>query len=140
MSGYGGPPMVVEPRGPNLLLRLIWFLLVGWWLGGIVSGFAWFLNVTIIGLPLGLWLIDRLPSVITLRPQGQSWRLEEGVWRQGREQRSFLSRAIYFLLIGWWFSGVWMALAYAFLVSVILIPLSFWMYGRVAAVTTLYRS
>ncbi|NBT27446.1 MAG: YccF domain-containing protein, partial [Actinobacteria bacterium] len=37
-------------------------------------------------------------------------------------------------------SGVWMALAYVCLLTILLIPISFWMYGRVGAVTTLYRS
>ena len=58
----------------------------------------------------------------------------------GIPQRSFLGRAIWFLLIGWWLSGVWMALAYVCLLTILLIPISFWMYGRVGAVTTLYRS
>jgi uncharacterized membrane protein YccF (DUF307 family) len=134
-------PMVVEARGPNLLVRVLWFLLVGWWLGGIVSAVAWFLVVIIIGLPIGLWLINRLPTVITLRPQEQSWTVDAaGVVRAGREQASFLLRAVYFVLIGWWFSGVWMAVAYVALLTIIGIPLAFWMYGRVGAVTTLYRS
>ncbi|MCX6024478.1 MAG: YccF domain-containing protein [Chloroflexi bacterium] len=131
---------VVEPSGPNLLIRLLWFVFVGWWLGGMVSGFAWFLNATIIGLPLGLWLINRLPTLITLRPQELGWRVENGVVRQGQEQQPFLLRAIYFVLIGWWFSGLWMGLAYILLVSIIGLPVAFWIYGRVGAVTTLYRS
>ena len=56
------------------------------------------------------------------------------------QQRPFLLRAIYFLLIGWWFSGVWMAVAYVALLTIVGFPLAFWMYGRVGAVTTLYRS
>lgn len=130
----------LQPAGPNLLIRLLWFIFIGWWLGAAVSSVAWFLNVTIIGLPLGLWIINRLPTIITLRPQEQGWRIDDGVYRQGQEQRPFLLRALYFLAIGWWFSGVWMGLAYAALVSIIGIPLAFWMYGRIGAVTTLYRS
>jgi len=138
---FGPPePVVVHSPTPNLLLRMIYFVLVGWWLGGLVSAFAWFLNVTIIGLPLGLWLINRLPTVITLRPQEQERRLEGDRLRLGKRQRPFLLRALYFLLIGWWFSGIWMGIAYALVISIIGIPLAFWMYGRVGAVTTLFRS
>ena len=36
------------------------------------------LLLTIVGLPLGLWIINRLPTVITLRPQDQQWRLDDG--------------------------------------------------------------
>jgi hypothetical protein len=28
---------------------------------------AWVLNASIIGLPLGLWMIDRVPQVLTLK-------------------------------------------------------------------------
>lgn len=133
-------PYPIENRAPNLLIRLIYFILAGWWLGGVISGLAWLLNATIIGLPIGLWLINRLPTFITLRPQEQSWRLERGVLRRGQPQYPFLLRAAYFLLAGWWLSGLWMALAYALLLTVILLPISFWMYGRIGAVTTLYRS
>lgn len=140
MSNEPQPVIIIQPRGPNILVRLIYFVFVGWWLGAIVSLVAWLLNVTVIGLPLGLWLINRLPSIITLRPQEQEWRLEGGVLRQGKEQYPFLLRAAFFLLIGWWFSGVWMTLAYIALITILLIPLSFWMYGRIGAVTTFYRS
>ncbi len=136
----GRQPVIVQNQGPNLLIRVIYFLLIGWWLGGLVSGVAWFLNVTIIGLPIGLYIINRLPTLITLRPQEQRWVVDGDVLRRGQEQYSFLVRAIYFLLIGWWFSGVWMAIAYGCLLTFVLIPLSFWMYGRIGAVTTLFRS
>lgn len=133
-------PGRIEAQGPNLLLRVLYFVLIGWWLGAIISGVAWFLNALIIGLPLGLWLINRLPTFITLRPQEQAWRVEGGVLRQGKPQHAFVLRAVYFLLVGWWLSGLWMALAYALLLTIVLLPISFWMYGRIGAVTTLYRS
>jgi|SRR5438874_478569 len=133
-------PYQVEARGPSILIRLIYFVLIGWWLGALVSAVAWFLVAIVIGLPIGLWLINRLPTLITLRPQEQTWRLEDGVLRQGKAQRPFLLRAIYFLLVGWWLSGLWMLVAYLLLLTIVLLPLSFWMYGRVGAVTTLYRS
>lgn len=134
------PPVLVQPSPPNLLFRVLWFILVGWWLGAIVSGVAWFLNATVIGLPLGLWIINRLPTLITLRPQERTWRIENGIARRGVPQYPFLVRAVYFLLIGWWLSGLWMIAAYVALLSIIGLPLAFWMYGRVGAVTTLFRS
>ena len=129
-----------EIKPPNLVLRIIWFVLVGWWLAGILSVFAWALNATVIGLPLGLWVINRLPFAATLRPPGSLYRVGEGVLRPGNEQHPFLLRAIYFLLIGWWLSGLWMAVAYALLLTIVGMPAAFWMYGRVGAVTTLYRT
>jgi uncharacterized membrane protein YccF (DUF307 family) len=130
----------IEPAGPNLLIRFVYFVLIGWWLGGLVSGVAWFLNATIIGLPLGLWIINRLPTIITLRPQEASWEIRGGIVRRGVEQHNFFIRALCFLLIGWWFSGIWLGLAYVAVVSVIGLPIAFWLYNRIGAVTTLYRS
>ncbi len=130
----------VEVRPPNLILRAIWFILVGWWLAGILSAAAWALNATIIGLPIGLWIINRLPFAATLRPTGSLYTLDEGILRSATEQRPFLPRAIYFMLIGWWLSGLWMAMAYVLLVTIIGMPGAFWMYGRIGAVTTLYRT
>ncbi len=37
----------------SLLVRAVWFLLVGWWVTGIWLSVAWFLNVTTVGLPFG---------------------------------------------------------------------------------------
>ena len=130
----------VEVRPPNLILRVLWFVLVGWWLAGILSAVAWALNATIIGLPIGLWIINRLPLAATLRPPGSHYRVDEGVLRPGTSQHPFLIRAIYFVLIGWWLSGLWMAVAYGFLLTIIGMPIAFWMYGRIGAVTTLYRT
>jgi uncharacterized membrane protein YccF (DUF307 family) len=140
MSVAYNPPYVAQPAGPSLLVRAIWFIFIGWWLGLIVLWVAWLLNMTIIGLPLGLWLINRLPTVITLRPQEQTWRVVGNAWRRGQEQAPFLLRAVYFVLIGWWLSLVWMKVAYVLLITIIGLPLAFWMFNRVGAVTTLYRS
>ena len=130
----------VSGGAPNLLLRVLWFVLIGWWLTGILTAAAWALNATIIGLPLGLWIINRLPFAATLHPVERFYLVENGEVVTGVRQRPFVIRAIYFLLIGWWFSGLWMALAYALLISILGMPIAFWMYTRIGAVTTLFRS
>ena len=131
---------IVAVKPPNLILRVMWFILVGWWLTGILSVAAWALNATIIGLPLGLWIINRLPLAATLRPLSSEYRIENGALRPAVAQHPLLLRAIYFLLIGWWLSGLWMAVAYALLLTIVGMPAAFWMYGRIGAVTTLYRT
>ena len=130
----------VSGGAPNLLLRVLWFVLIGWWLTGILTAAAWALNATIIGLPLGLWIINCLPFAATLHPVERFYLVENGEVVTGVRQRPFVIRAIYFLLIGWWFSGLWMALAYALLISILGMPIAFWMYNRIGAVTTLFRS
>ena len=131
--------VLVRSEGPGCLLRAIWFLVVGWWLGGIVSAAAWALNATIVLLPLGLWIINRLPTIITLAPDVEEWRLERGILRSSVRQYPYLLRSLYFLLVGWWLSGVWMAIAYLLVLSVVGLPLAFVMYNQIGFVTTLHR-
>jgi uncharacterized membrane protein YccF (DUF307 family) len=66
--------------------------------------------------------------------------VENVVLRPSTEQHPLLLRAIYFVLIGWWLSGLWMLVAYALLLTIVGMPAAFWMYGRIGAITTLYRT
>jgi uncharacterized membrane protein YccF (DUF307 family) len=131
---------MIAVRPPNIFLRAVWFIVVGWWLTGILTAAAWAINATVIGLPLGLWIINRLPTVATLQPADSHYRVDAGIAVSATRQRPLLLRAIYFIVIGWWFSGIWMAVAYVFLLTIIGLPVAFWMYNRIGAVTTLYRS
>lgn len=143
------PPSAVvlpEERGPGCLIRLLYFIFIGLWAGAIVTVVAWLLNITIIGLPLGLWLLNRLPVIMTLRPvrrEAQVVVVDGRVQLRHRDlpQYPFLVRAAYFLLIGWWFSLIWMGMAWA-LTGLSLglgLPLAFWMFDQVPFVTTLAR-
>lgn len=133
--------------GPGCLVRVLYFLFIGWWLGFLWVLAAWFLNITILGLPLGLAMINSIPQVMTLRPVRvqTTVQVKDGapVLRQSAiQQHPFLLRALYFLLVGFWLSFVWMLLAWIFLVFTLglALPLSFWMFDRVPAITTLARS
>lgn len=120
---------------PSLAVRAVWFLLVGWWATGIWLGVAWFLNVTIIGLPLGIKMINATPKVLSLKER-------EFVDREGNpeEQRYGLAvRGIYFLLVGWWASGIWMSVAYVFTVSIVGIPVAVMMYNKLPFFVSLYE-
>jgi uncharacterized membrane protein YccF (DUF307 family) len=50
----------------TLLVRAVWFIFIGWWLGAIYITIAWGLCVLIITLPIGLWLFNRIGAVMTL--------------------------------------------------------------------------
>jgi hypothetical protein len=54
-------------------------------------------------------------------------------------QLPFLIRALYFLLIGWWLSAVWIAIAWALNASIIGMVIGFWMFDRVPRLITLAR-
>jgi uncharacterized membrane protein YccF (DUF307 family) len=132
--------------GPGCLVRVLYFIFIGWWFGLLWVLAAWFLNLTIIGLPLGLAMINSIPQVMTLRPVRvqTTVQVKDGapvIWQTAIRQNPFLLRALYFLVIGFWLSFVWMLLAWIFLVVTfgLALPLSFWMFDRVPAITTLAR-
>lgn len=134
----------VKGAGVPLLLRILYFLLFGWWLTGIWINVAWFLNATILGLPLGLWMLNRVPQVLTLQPSRQlviaEERGEQIVLRTRHlPQHPWPLRAIYFVLVGWWLSWLWANAAWIASATIIGLPLGIWMFHRLPAVTTLMR-
>jgi uncharacterized membrane protein YccF (DUF307 family) len=138
------PIIIVNSQGPGFIVRVLWFLFIGWWLAFFATVLAWLCLVTIILLPIGLMIINRMPSIVTLRPRRTDWRFQNGVLIQGAtKQYPLWIRALYFLVVGWWLSAAWLTIAYFCvlpIISLILWPLAFWMYGRAGAVTTLFRS
>lgn len=141
-QSYHAPATVVTQRGPGLLVRLIYFVLFGLWFSGIWAALAWLLCVTVIGLPLGLWMLNRLPQVVTLKPQREDLIITGSgrLLRVDPPQLPLLVRAVYFVLVGWWLSALWMAAAWALCASVIGTPFGFWMFDRVPFLITLARS
>jgi uncharacterized membrane protein YccF (DUF307 family) len=122
-----------------LILRIVYFVVFGLWFSGIWAAIAWVISVTIIGLPVGLWMLNRLPQVSTLQPARQNVVFTESgkAYLNELRQHNFLLRALYFVFIGWWFSALWLALAWALSASIIGIPIAFWMINRTPGVMTL---
>jgi uncharacterized membrane protein YccF (DUF307 family) len=141
-----GTILKVESQSPPLILRILYFLLFGWWFTGVWINVAWVLNVIIVGLPLGLWMLNRVPQVLTLKavPSFLETSLRDGqfvyVKTTGVPQRSFVVRAIYFVFIGWWLSLIWSNVAWLLCAIILGLPLGIWMLNRLPAVTTLMRS
>ena len=133
--------VIVRNSGPGLLIRALYFILFGWWFSGIWAVVAWFLCITIIGLPFGLYMLNRLPQVVTLKPRRSDLVLTATghVVERSVSQVPFLLRAIYFLLIGWWLSAIWLVIAWALHITIIGMVIGFWMFNRVPAIITLAR-
>ena len=141
----GAPPVVVQrTSGPGFLVRAIWFLLVGWWLSGIVTGIAYVLCITIIGMPFGFALFNLLPAVLTLRPRTEVvvTEVRDGVTyvRGGTvPQLPMLVRALWFIFVGWWLGALYSGFAWFLCVIIITLPIGLWLYNRIGAVMTLLR-
>lgn len=137
---------VVELKtGPSMLVRAVWFVFIGWWLSGLSMFVAWLFGISIVGLPLTFYIVNRLPTVLTLRPRRERYLLVQGgdgIHRYERiatEQTSFVVRLAYFGVVGWWLSGFWMLAAWVMCVSIIGFPLGLMMVNRVPYVMTLHR-
>ncbi len=137
--------VVTEAKSPNIILRFLWFVFVGWWVGGIVAFLAFICEATIIGLPLALYLLDRLPGIMTLKARRRPLAVYED--DKGRlasktvrpQQHNLLLRIVYFLFIGSWLSFVWIGVALLLTLTIIGTPVAFWMVDRVPFVGSLAR-
>jgi uncharacterized membrane protein YccF (DUF307 family) len=133
-------------RNPGCLVQLLWFGFVGWWLGQAWVAVAWVLIATVIFMPIGIAMLNRVPKIIALREPETVERITTGPGGAMRRetldlpQRPFVLRALYFVFIGWWFTALWIEVAYALCLSIIGLPIGFWMFDAVPAVLTLKRS
>lgn len=137
--------VIIQKRGgPGCLMQSLWFIFIGWWLGALLISLAWLLIVTIVGLPLGMSILNNIPYVLALQ---NSEKQIQTVSKQGAifvseteiPQFNFWLRAVYFLLIGWWWSGFWLSIAYALCASIILLPVGLEMFRLTPTMTTLRR-
>jgi len=111
-------------ESPGCLWQLLWFAFVGWWLG----------------IPLGVKMLNSVPTVMALRKPPRRVMIEDG--RQvlvETPQRPFIVRALWFVLVGWWLSALWIEVAYFFCLTIVGLPLGFWMFDLTPTVATLRR-
>jgi len=118
----------------SFLSRALWFVVIGWWATPVVVNLAWVANATVILVPVGIKLINLVPTVLSLaEPRSLS---APGA---ARGQHSLLLRAVYFVFVGWWLSWLWANVAAFLAVTIVGLPIAFWMFNRLPYVTSLYR-
>jgi hypothetical protein len=144
-SSPTGSPVIVQSNDPGWPLRIIWFLLVGWWLSAIFIFIGWALMVTVVLAPFGLWFLHRVPWAQTLRPRSGEYVTE---YRNGQmvlartqvPQYPWFIRLIYIVFIGWWWGAIWLAVAWALGAAIITLPISVIMIDRSPAMVSLQRN
>ena len=150
MSQQQPPPqnttVVVMAESPeaNMAIRAAWFVFVGWWMSFWAISAAALLQLTIIGIPAAVWIVNRIPQVSTLK---SSRRLQVAERQAGvtvvsysdREQLKWLVRVIYYVLVGWWATLLWLYAAWFCSFTILLLPVSFWMFGQTGNIQTLRR-
>ena len=121
-----------------MISRVIYFVLIGWWAGLLASIVAYILCATIIGIPLGVMIFNRLPGIIFLAEPGEV--CPEGYGhRHVMEELPMLLRIVWFVLLGWELGLLALIGGYLFAVTIIGIPIGIWILNRVPLVMTLRR-
>jgi len=141
-------PMVmvnVQHSSPSFFLRVIYFIFIGWWAGFFWLNLGFLLCYTVFLLPVGLIMLNRLPTVLTLRPTGKQTTVSVAgntvmVNVGDTQQLNFFARAVYFILVGWWAGYIWAVIGYFFCVSIFLMPVGLIMLNRLPAVLTLRKN
>jgi uncharacterized membrane protein YccF (DUF307 family) len=134
-----------QKRSAGCITQVIWWLFIGWWLSLLAVTIAWFLMATVIGIPLGIAIINAMPKIVALREPEQAGIqiIQAGgvtvVNTQGTQQLPFVLRALWFLFVGLWVSAFWMALAWLACITVLGLPIGFWMFDKTPGILTLKR-
>lgn len=140
-----GATVVIDSRhGANLLLRIVWFVLIGWWLSFFVVSLAVIANLTIVGIPLGIWLINRIPQAATLKfdrshVAASTVDAVTTVTISDVPQRPFWQRTLWYILVGWWLTALALYVAWLLCVIVIGMPLAFPIFSGAGKLLTLKR-
>lgn len=137
--------VTIERPGFPWMLRALYFVFIGWWFTLIWINVAWAANATVIGLPLGLWMLNRVPQVLTLRPvavETHAYVVGDRLYVRstGVRQHFWFVRLLYFALIGWWLSLLWSNVAWFFCATIVGLPIGLAMFNQLPAITTLARA
>lgn len=139
-------PVLIQVHQRGLFVRSLWYVFIGWWLSGLMMFVAGVCIGSVVLLPAGLALVNRLPQVMTLRPRSTAITatlLADGSTQYtigSEEQRSLLVRTVYFCLVGWWAGMLVMFAAWVLSVLVVTMPLGLMLLNRVPAAVTLRRN
>jgi uncharacterized membrane protein YccF (DUF307 family) len=141
----GNTVIINAQKGPGCLLQVLWFLFIGWWLGQIWIAVSWVLMLTVVGIPFGVMMLNRIPQIMALRGQQSGITVTNvggvTVVSNGGSapQHNMVIRAIYFVLIGWWLSAIVMEVAYVLCITIVGMPLGFALFDAVPALVSLRR-
>lgn len=116
-----------------MFARYVYFLVIGWWFGLLAAGFGLFLCATIIFLPFGVLVLNRLPTFVFMREEA-----EENLGIQPPDV-PFVLRVLWFFFLGWTLGSLLIGLGYLASITIIGIPLGIYLLNRVPMVMTLSR-
>lgn len=121
-----------------MFARLLYFLLIGWWLALLAVLTAYLLCISFLGLPLGVMIFNRLPTLLYLKEPGTpcEWGHDH---RHVMSELPLLLRALWFFVVGWHLGLIALAAGYVTALTVVGVPLSVYIFNRIPLMMTLSR-
>ena len=135
----------INQKQHGFVVRALYFIFIGSWLGFFWLNVGYFFCFSIFLFPLGLVMLNRLPQVLTLRPNTQQVNVAVAgnittINVGGVRQQSFLIRALYYIFIGSWLGYLWACVGYGLCLSILGMPIGLIMLNRLPQVLTLRRN
>ncbi len=125
----------------KFLVRVLYFVLIGWWLAILWSLMAYIFCVSIVAMPVGVMMFNRIPLILTLKPVYQEnvyYRTDTGdEVKVARRELPMVIRIIYFILLGWELTGIWVIISLILCLTIVGMPLGITMLNHVPLVLTL---
>jgi uncharacterized membrane protein YccF (DUF307 family) len=87
-------------------------------------------------MPLGVMIINKIPYLMALRNTEPVISIKG----QKTQQMNIILRIIWFLVLGWELTAIWLTIAYLFCDTIIGMPIRFWMFDKAPAILTLHRN
>lgn len=136
-------PVVVEAKSYGFIIRALYFLFVGWWLGLAWSLLSWLVYATVILAPVGSAMLSKVPGLVSLKARQKQIRVEATaagttVTQEGVKQHNILLRILYYPF-GLVFSLIAILAAWLLCCLIITMPLGVWLYGKVPWLASLHR-
>ncbi len=141
----GGSVVVVNtPQQPSWFVQGMWFLFIGWWASQLAILTAYLLILSIVGMPLGVMILNRLPAIVALRGPKKELTVRQVngttfITHEHRQQYRFAIRAAYFLLFGWWLGLLLVEISWLFMLTLIGLPVAVLIYDYIPTVVSLRR-
>lgn len=135
------PAMIARDleEGPNIFIRLLWMIFIGWWLSGVFYFVGAILTLLIVTAPLGMIVIQKIGWAFSLYKESSATVITDGTTTIiiQKSQTSFIVRFLYFIFFGWWIGGIALGVAWLLGITILGLPLSFMLMNRLGKIMTL---
>jgi uncharacterized membrane protein YccF (DUF307 family) len=136
-------PIVVKVKSHGLIIRFLYFCLIGWWFGLFWALLSWAMYATVVLAPLGIVMLNKVPGAISLKAREKDLKVvvdESGykVKQENKKQHPIWVRILYYP-IGLIASLIAIFLGWMLCILLITMPLGIMVFNWVPAIASLHR-